>query len=369
MRAVKVKKTRKRFRFRVANVSLAFTPFGVRTIIVSLLVGMAAVNTGSNLLYLCTAMLLSMMLVSGVISQNTLNRVFVRRSLPDEIYAGTPFTVRYEISNRKRRLSSFAFGVNGLYEGGRVGAPAFVLRAPARGVTQASAEETAGRRGRIRLSGYELTTSFPFGMFEKGKTHTGEDERIVYPKIRPLGRDIGRELSGGMGDVPATRKGEGTELRSLRMYQPADDARRIHWKSSARTGRLMTREHEAEQDRTVSVILDNSLPEGALDPAAMLEGAVSVAASAVRTLIYSHDLPVRLVTREGAGEAGTGRNHYLALMDRLALLNASDERSVENTLAAIMEEGPSILVLPSGGSGWAGLRGKAGIVLEAENEA
>jgi len=350
--------------FTIGGRSLAFTPFGTRAVVICVLVGGAAVNTGHNLLYLCTAMVLSMIIVSGILSEQALKRVGVRRTTPSELYAGTPFTVRYELANSKRRIPSYALGVSTLYEDGARGAEAFAFSVPAGGTALAAGEETAPRRGVLRLEAYEISTRFPFGMFEKSRRVGAAGEVLVFPRLSELGRDIGRELAGGYGDTPVRRMGEGSELRSLRRYTVSDDARRIHWKSSARAGVLMAKELEAEQDRTVTVLLDNSPGD-----TEMFEEAVSLAASAIRALIIREDLPVRLVTREAAGEPGTGSAHYLALMRRLALVGVSEYAPAEPGARTFMDEGPSVLVLPGKGSAWAGLRGRAGLVLEAGDEA
>jgi len=362
--AASADKNSRRFRFSIGNRSLSFTPFGTRTVVVCLLVGAAAVNSGHNLLYLSTAMVLSMIIVSGILSEQTLKKITVTRSQPDELYAGTPFRVRYELTNEKRRVPSYSLAVSGLYETGRVTAEAFAFSVPARDTTTAVTDETAPSRGLLRLKGYELKTRFPFGMFEKSRRIVAPKELVVFPRPKRLNRDLMLELAGGLGEEPSARIGEGSELRSLRRYGPADDARMIHWKSSARTGVLMAKEMEAERDRAVSVILDNS-PS---DPHAF-EEAVSLAASAVRTLLLEHGLPVRLVTRSGAGEPGVGRAHYLRLMYRLALVHASEDAPVVKDLAGLMQENPAVLVLPGPGSGWAGYRAVAGLTLEAGHEA
>ena len=44
------------------------TPVGVRYLLLSLAVGLAAVNTGNNMLYLVLGMMLSLIVLSGVLS-------------------------------------------------------------------------------------------------------------------------------------------------------------------------------------------------------------------------------------------------------------------------------------------------------------
>ncbi len=79
--------------------SLTFTALGSRFIMVTLAVGVAAVNSGSNLLYLIVAMMLSMMLISGILSDLVLWSIRVDRKVPPEIYAGSPFPLRFKLKN------------------------------------------------------------------------------------------------------------------------------------------------------------------------------------------------------------------------------------------------------------------------------
>ena len=57
---------------------------------VALGLGVAAVNTGNNLVYLCCSMLLAVILVSGVLSEQSMRGLRLSPLLPEEIYAGRP---------------------------------------------------------------------------------------------------------------------------------------------------------------------------------------------------------------------------------------------------------------------------------------
>ena len=67
---------------------------------------------------------------------------------------------------------------------------------------------------------------------------------LVQPHVialdpRPAGR--ARHLEGPVSDTGAARHAQ--TFHSLREYVPGDDIRRIHWRSTARTGTLMVRDH------------------------------------------------------------------------------------------------------------------------------
>jgi len=58
----------------------------------------------------------------------------------------------------------------------------------------------------------------------------------------------------------APRAGSGTELFGVREYRPGDSLRRIHWRSSARHGKLVVREFEPPGVQTLGIFVDPSPP-------------------------------------------------------------------------------------------------------------
>ena len=51
-------------------------------------IGIAAVNTGNNLLYFVLAMMLGAIVVSGILSERNLRGLWVERSVPGDVTAG-----------------------------------------------------------------------------------------------------------------------------------------------------------------------------------------------------------------------------------------------------------------------------------------
>jgi uncharacterized protein (DUF58 family) len=83
--------------------------------------------------------------------------------------------------------------------------------------------------------------------------------RRVYPQIRWEG-EVGRLLSQAqrqrLGQQPLRLDGVGTEPYALREYQPGDPLARIHWKATARHGRLVSREDTWERGTHLTILLD-----------------------------------------------------------------------------------------------------------------
>ncbi|MBI5491442.1 MAG: DUF58 domain-containing protein [Deltaproteobacteria bacterium] len=254
--------------------SLSITTEGKWFIAVLFLIGIAAINTGNNLLYLVLATLLSLIIVSGIMSESTLRGVKVRRTLPSQVYRDMPLIVRLNIENRKRLFPSFSFLVKELPSPGLKADAAYVVKLGPSGKAVKTARYTFGKRGRQTLPGLKVTTRFPFSLFLKGKEELTEDSVLVFPSIKPM-KDISILARHGGDERPYAGKGDGSQLYGLRDYTLEDDSRFIHWKSAARNSRLLVKEFEREREKKVVIVFDNY---SAADDAAF-EKAVDEAAS------------------------------------------------------------------------------------------
>lgn len=277
-------------------------------------VGLAATNTGNNLLYLILAMLLSFMAVSGVLSEQAMRRVRLQREMPRRLFAGVPATFGVRLTNGKRRLPSYALQVT---EPDPSGAPAplhFFLKVGPQAREGWTYPLTFPRRGRQNLPGLRLSTRFPFGWFVKRSRPIHGRPVLVYPAVHPLAPDdVPPALEPGRRE--RRRRGRGAGLYNLRPYRPGDDPRRLHWKTSARTGALIVAEHEEEERLRICLILEDPGPDAA---AHQVEADLSYAASVAAHAIGLGAL-VGLATAEDFTDFDTGEAHLDRMLERLAL--------------------------------------------------
>ena len=258
--------------------------------------GVAAINTGNILLYLLVSLLLSLIVVSGVLSEQSMRGLRLEADAPEEIYAGAPALFGAVLVNSKRWLTSYSVALELLTRG----APTrfiYLPRLEAGRDRLLTWEEILPARGRQRLAGVRLTTRFPFGLFLKAGRVTLDREVLVYPAVRPISPESLLRLVGA-GTSAVRRRGRGHDLYNLRAYRPGDDPRLIHWRSSAKVESLLVREMEAETTEDTRVVLSG---RGERD-AARLEAALSEAAS-----IASH------LARAGAGVELTGAGLFVPL--------------------------------------------------------
>jgi uncharacterized protein (DUF58 family) len=281
--------------------------------------GVAAINTGNNLLYLLVSLLLSIIVASGVLSEQTMRGLDVTGGAPEEIYAGRPALFGSTLINRKRWLTSYSITLELLGPDSKPGATVpgngahflYVPRLEAGGERVVMWEQTVPRRGRHRLPGVRLTTRFPFGLFVKAGRPVLTDEVTVFPTVHPVSPDVLRQL-GGAGDAATRRRGRGTDLYNLRAYRAGDDPRLIHWRSSAKTQTLTVRELEAETTEDTRIVL-----VGSGNPA-LLEAGLSEAASIAVHLLRAGS-GVELVGPGLIVPLGRGRGHMRRVLTTLAL--------------------------------------------------
>ncbi|HKW69934.1 MAG TPA: DUF58 domain-containing protein [Candidatus Dormibacteraeota bacterium] len=114
------------------------------------------------------------------------------------------------------------------------------------------------RRGPIGATGWTVGTSDPLGFFQGSRSCDDAEVALVLPRFTSLStRPQAREAEAS---VAAPRAGSGNELFGVREYRPGDSLRRIHWRSSARHGKLVVREYEPPGVRRLTIHVDAAPP-------------------------------------------------------------------------------------------------------------
>jgi uncharacterized protein (DUF58 family) len=239
-----------------------------------IVVAMAALNTGNNLLFLILASLIAVFLMSGILSWITLAGVAMRLDLPEHIFAGQPVRAQVELENEKLSMPSFSLRGEAVKPKNSpavalLETPVYFPYLPKRESVRQSVPITFARRGASRQDAFRIVTRFPFGFLQKARRLELRTEALVYPSVEPADEffEIFPALQGAMESL---NKGRGQDLYALRDYIPTDSARHVHWKATARLGSLMVREFTREDDCRVLLVLD---PHVSSSGAAQREGA------------------------------------------------------------------------------------------------
>jgi uncharacterized protein (DUF58 family) len=293
---------------------LSFTRLGRWYVALTLGIGFAAINTGNNLLFLVLGLLLSSIVISGILSETSLRGVRVERKLPASASVGAPALIGLLARNGKARAPSF--GLDLRENGGDVDGHGLVLLLGPGRAEEISYRFTPRRRGRHRFEQVQVATRAPFGLFEKSRPLSAPGELIVFPRrVAPPAQEP-RQLARD-GERPARRAGHGLEMHALRDHRPGEDVRSIHWRTSARAGKLIGVDREQERGRQVCVLLDHRRASGEA-----LEAAVERAAALFeRELDSGADVSLALCGQ--TLPAASGEQHRIAGLTLLALVETA----------------------------------------------
>ena len=302
---------------------LSLTNEGKFLVLISLGMGFAAVNTGSNLLYLLLAMLLSLITASGVLSELSLRKVRWVIDFPNRGVAGTENLFPIQVTNRKRAFNSFSLDGEVHFAGDpeiTQAQPALLRLEPGR-TDYLFPAVTFPRRGLYQVSSFSIGTGYPFSFFRKSRNFKTAAEVIVVPRGETNVEEVFFAVATGY-EEHANRVGRGSEFFSVRPMQPGDEWRDVHWKQSARHNRFAVKEYEALTARRIYVRLVRRTGQP-LQPEAG-ETSIELAASLVKRLALSgFDVGFQSGTLAIPPAAGT--NAVRHIFTRLALLDLAED--------------------------------------------
>ena len=281
--------------------------------LLTIMLGVVAVNSGNNLLYLLTALLLGYMLASGVAGRRNIMGARAALELPDEIYAGIPFEASIRVENpRSAPLHMIEVTVR-LEEGEGVAPRAFFGVVPPHGAASRGVVLTLPRRGTVRVA-LEVSSVFPFDFFTRFAWDRNWTTALTFPTPAPDASVVAVgevEEEGSTSSVGSSRSDDASDAAGVRPYQTGDPVNRVHWKITARTGKLSTRLLEGEAPVGLVIDLDGLVRDG-------LERGLSAAAGRILQA-ERESAPIGMMDRGTLFPPAPGRQNRLALLRRLAL--------------------------------------------------
>ena len=199
------------------------------------------------------------------------------------------------------------------------------------------------RRGKIAFGGAYIFHKGVFGLLKKGKIVANPGSFLVLPKIKESFEIPENEGEAANEKNEKTREmqeaGSGFELRSLRDFVPGDSIRNIHWKSSAKSGQLRTKEFYKEVDSGSVIFIDNFFEEHYSED---FEKILSAAASLLNAMQIEENLPqILFVGREIHEIPDSSKKSFSNALSTLALAENDVENKFENCLETLFEAGRS----------------------------
>lgn len=319
-------------RLRLSN---RITVEGAMFVSLTLLIGVAAINTGTNLLYLVLGLMLAMLLTSGLLSRNNMRKLGLSRHYPLTLHAGEPLPGTIEVMNGKRMARVYSLGVADEVVGpvdSWMPAEKHTVRGFA---SQIGKRERAwcpvmlelAERGLYKVGRARVVSRYPFGFLEHTVPFEQAGTLLVYPRLFSAAVFM-RFSPRLLGEIESNKKGAGIGIFGVRNYEAGDPVRFIHWKQSAKGQGLKTKEFEEEISRSFLLMLDLRCP--ADPPGEMLlefEKAVSLTASLARHLIRGGSA-VGLWTSAGNIGVNTGQHHLNRILRTLACVQPQNPDSI-----------------------------------------
>ncbi len=323
---------------------------GALYILAVFLLSLAAINTGNNLLFLVLATLLSTIIISGILSRNSLRLVSLSLQVPENVFVGERVAIKVSMKNMKRIFPSFSVHVENLeliqpassasssfskkLAFWKLWSKTFAKQKPSISILHHSAyfpilrpKETRSelviqsfpRRGPYLLEGFWISTCFPFGFFRRGQRIQAQGEVLVYPSVQEVSSFF-HLLPFLPGKLEGQHIGPGESLFAIRKYQEGESARIVDWKATAKTGELMAREYAREEESKFCLILDTLIhPPPPADFAGEFEKAVSLAAS-LAIHFCEEGAELEFLTPHQHVLRGVGADHLYSILRSLAIV-------------------------------------------------
>jgi uncharacterized protein (DUF58 family) len=230
-----------------------------------------------NLILLTAGLAAGPLAASLFMSASMLRKLTLTRRPPQQLFEGEPLVLDYTLKNTRRTTAALAVDAQEELDpqdksipGAQVVRPRVAFERVGPGVAQPLRWQGPPLvRGKYNFASTDLATRSPFGLLERRVVLDLRQQVLVYPKIgtltrrwRQLQRDSKETRRGRRHDRTAQQQ----EYHGLRDYRSGDSRRWIHWRTTARTGELMVKEFEQENEQQIAILLDPWLPRSKVSP-------------------------------------------------------------------------------------------------------
>jgi uncharacterized protein (DUF58 family) len=269
------------------------------------------------------------MVVSNIVlfiwAQTAVRTLTIKRTLPQFAVATQPLdvTVRLENHGQAPRFGVLGFDLHSRLTPGKEYSPVAFLELPPGQPVEASYRITPARRGEFRLGPFYLNGGDPFGFYKCWNKVESYSEVLVLPC--PVGfkasqpQSISELMREELGTVPLS--GNSTEFLGVREYVQGEPPKRIHWRTSARLGKLISRQYEMNVAAAVSVLLlaDDSMNIGTAVDNPLEYSITMIASLAFATISEPYQFNyLGILGDRHEHQKGTGQALYRELAIRLA---------------------------------------------------
>jgi uncharacterized protein (DUF58 family) len=336
--------------------SLDFSVTGLIYTSMMLFMGLAAINSQANLLFAVFGLMIGVLIVSGIVSRLVLRRIEIHRSLPDFLVVGEATVLQYEFENTKRFWPSLSVTLGELsnIESFTKQPQAYLLHAAAGTRAMVPMSVVPTRRGLHHFDRFQLSTSFPFGFIKRAVDRRLSDTILIEPAVAQVDPKLllmclSAERSGSR---MKPRRGGTDEFYGVKEFREGENPRWIHWRRSARTGTLVSKEMTQVAPPRLLILLDTFIPaeERIAAKLALVERAIAMAASLVKQTL-DEGLAVGLYVWSNDWvhiQPSRGKRHardLLSVLSRLPLNAANERKELLSTGLRFLRTGMTAVVI------------------------
>jgi uncharacterized protein (DUF58 family) len=262
--------------------------------------------------------LLAVLVLSGFLSVMNFRFLILKVRIPTHCFAGEPFQISIQVQNHKRIFPTFSMHFEPA-EKSAVRFSTFYIPAVGRFANRSeTGQAMLKKRGEFRISQIKASSKYPFGFFLKDRLYPVDARCICYPEIQPAEK-LKLSFLDLQGENQRFEKGPGHDLYMIRDYVPSDSARHVHWKASAKTSALKTREYAAEESNRAILVFDRY---GHAGDTVRFEELVSNAASLAFHLINA-GFDLSLISDDWRSGQGNPQTVLSSILEYLALVQMS----------------------------------------------
>ena len=320
---------------------------------------------GTQHLYYMAAILLALPMISYMIGWYSLRGLDFHREIPSSAWEGEEGNIIYAVKNISP-VSRFFLSIHEAL-------PSWIGHPEESPLFNAVAQETARvvhpvrfrKRGVYQAKSFDITAMDPLGVFAFTKRIPCPAELVVYPMPKPLRAQAlsGSERYGWQDFSSVLLKGTSVDPDGVRMYVPGDPLRRIHWRQTARTGKLSVIEFEEAQSIHLVILLDlqhgtevgkgteTTLEYGVRLAASSAQQAIQQGAQVSLRTAYSLDEDVDISgIHRAASQPARGQEQLFLILDALARVEADVQESVSSVVLETIQNiasGTTLLIITS----------------------
>ncbi len=288
-------------------------------------------------------------------AQYSVNGMKIERRHSPHVMAGreTEIEVLLENTRTTARYGTMGFDIHAKLMPDKEYTPVAFLSAPPGEKVLSSYRVTPAHRGVYELGPFFLYGGDPFGFYKCWRKLRVPTELVVLPDPVPIRFRQPPSASMLAQDELETQplSGESSEFLGVREYVSSDPMKRVHWMSSARHGKLITKQHEMNVASSISVLLisDEAMSQG-IGQHSPLEYSIRMIASlAYATCFHRFKLNyLALMGEEFENQAGHGQGFFRELSIRLARLSGRGAVNWDDSgkvVLGYLPKGSSLIIL------------------------